>query len=103
VVLNRICSKGQLLRSYIVIIIIIIIIVKDIYKAQTSPRSKCAKSIFLASVLSGVHAMWPNREECCDWKCCSLESAKPHPDRCILHTYDDDDDDNESTLTWHKS
>ena len=29
--------------TLIIIIIIIIIIINDIYKAQTSPRSKCAK------------------------------------------------------------
>jgi len=28
----------------IIIIIIIIVVINDIYKAQTSPRSKCAKS-----------------------------------------------------------
>ena len=36
--------RGSVLSSTIIIIIIIIIIINDIYRAQTSPRSKCAKS-----------------------------------------------------------
>jgi len=37
-------SEVLLWGVVIIIIIIIIIIINDIYRAQTSPRSKCAKS-----------------------------------------------------------